>query len=260
MPLPIFHAWNLVFLVYLYGIYISLSSILTNKKNVLDSAAFFVAIFGLGISSYYINRSHDFNLITVSFPCFILIAIYLNKLLETSGKANLFRIKNFLSVSVISFVLVTIFVQMLQPTRLINIVAERTQQVFTNNLNNKFMTNGIEIIKSNTMLNEKIFILFADQTVGWVGGPESILYLETKTSSPILIPSSDELILKSDWNILNESLTNNKIHKVFIDFTGQKKEHPLMKIIHNNYYLDTSIGEWRMYLPLKFESSVDLNK
>jgi len=260
MPLPIFHAWNLVFLVYLYGIYISLSSILTNNKNVLDSAAFFVAIFGLGISSYYINRSHDFNLITVSFPCFILIAIYLNKLLETSGKANLFRIKNFLSVSVISFVLVTIFVQMLQPTRLINIVAERTQQVFTNNLNNKFMTNGIEIIKSNTMLNEKIFILFADQTVGWVGGPESILYLETKTSSPILIPSSDELILKSDWNILNESLTNNKIHKVFIDFTGQKKEHPLMKIIHNNYYLDTSIGEWRMYLPLKFESSVDLNK
>jgi len=184
----------------------------------------------------------------------------LSKLLAHSRRENLFRIKNFLSVSVISFVLVTIFVQMMQPTRLINIVAGRTQEIFTNNLNNEFINNGIELIKSNTRPNEEIFILFADETVGWVGGPESSLYLETKTSSPISIPSSDELILKNDWDILNESLINNTIHRVFIDFTGQKKEHPLMKIIHNNYYLDTSLGEWRMYLPLKFESSVDLNK
>ena len=260
MPMPVFHAWNLVFLVYLYGIYIGLNSILTNKKNVLDSVAFFLAIFGFGISSYFLNRSHDFNLIPVLYPCFILLAIYLSKLLAHSRRENLFRIKNFLSVSVISFVLVTIFVQMMQPTRLINIVAGRTQEIFTNNLNNEFINNGIELIKSNTRPNEEIFILFADETVGWVGGPESSLYLETKTSSPISIPSSDELILKNDWDILNESLINNTIHRVFIDFTGQKKEHPLMKIIHNNYYLDTSLGEWRMYLPLKFESSVDLNK
>ena len=250
MPMTIFHAWNLVFLVYLYGIYIGLNSILSNKKNVLDSAAFFLAIFGFGISSYYLNRSHDFNLFVISYPCFILLAIYLSKLLDHSGKANIFKIKNFLSVLVFSFVLVTVFVQMFQPTRVFNILAERTPGIISNDLNNKFLSDGIELIKLNSSPNDEIIILLADQHRGWASGPDAILYLETKTSSPL--PSgSVETIFKSDRDIINQSLANNISHKVFIDFTGQKKYHPFMKIIDDNYDLHSWLGEWRMYVPKK---------
>ena len=257
MPIPIFHAWNLVFLVYLYGIYIGLNSILSNKKIVLDRAAFFLAIFGFGISTYYLNRSHDFNMVSTMYPSLILLAIYLSKLLDHSGKANIFKIKNFLSVLVVSFVLVTVFVQMLQPTRFFNILAERTTAIISNDLNNKFLSDGIELIKLNSSPNDEIIILMADEKRGWSPGPDGVLYMETKTSSPLLLGGSTERQFKSDWDLLNQSLANNISSKVFIDFTGQKKYHPLMKIIDDNYYLDSSLGSWRMYVPIRFKSTME---
>jgi len=252
MPMPIFHAWNLVFLVYLYGIYIGLNSILSNKKIVLDRAAFFLSIFGFGISSYYLNRSHDFNLVSTMYPSLILLAIYLSKLLDHSGKANIFKIKNFLSILVVSFVLVTVFVQMLQPTRLFNILAGRIPGIISNNLNNKFLSDGIELIKLNSSPNDEIIILMADEKRGWSPGPDGLLYMETKTSSPLPLGGSTVRMFKSDFDLLNQSLANNISSKVFIDFTGQKKYHPLMKIIDDNYYLDSSLGSWRMYLPIDY--------
>ena len=83
--------------------------------------------------------------------------------------------------------MVTVFVQMLQPTRVFNILAERTPGIISNNLNNKFLSDGIELIKLNSSPNDEIIILLADQT-GLVTAPDGILYLETKTSSAITLP------------------------------------------------------------------------
>ena len=255
IPMPIFHLWNLVFLVYLYGIYIGLDSILSNKKNILDRAAFFIAIFGLGISTYYFNRSHDTTLLSIVYPSFILLAIYLSKALDHKYRGNVFKIKNFLSVLVISFVLVVIFVQMLQPIKLFNIVAARTQDIISNTIESRYLSDGIALINSNALPNENIIILAAEEKHGWgTEGPDGILHLETKTSSPFSIGGSTELMIKSDWEMLNHSLANNISHKAFIDFTGQTKYHPLMKIIEDNYYLDDWLGNWRMFVPKKYKS------
>jgi len=254
IPMPIFHLWNLVFLVYLYGIYIGMNSILNNKKNVLDRAAFFLAIFGLGISTYYFNRSHDTNLLSILYPSLILLAIYLSKVLDINNKANVLKIKNFLLVLVISFVLVVIFVQILQPIKLLNIVATRTQDIISDKIDSAFLSDGIELINSNTLPNEQIIILAAEEKVGWgTEGPDGILHLETKTSSPFSLGGSTELIIRSDWDLFHRSLANNISHKAFIDFTGQTKYHPLMKIIDDNYYLDDWRGNWRMFVPKKYK-------
>ena len=254
LPIAIFHAWNLVFLVYLYGIYIGMNSILNNKKNVLDRAAFFLAIFGLGISTYYFNRSHDTTLLSIVYPSIILLAIIMSKVLGNSNRANILKIKNFLSVLVISFVLVVIFVQILQPIKLLNIVATRTQDIISDKIDSAFLSDGIELINSNTLPNEQIIILAAEEKVGWgTEGPDGILHLETKTSSPFSLGGSTELIIRSDWDLFHRSLANNISHKAFIDFTGQTKYHPLMKIIDDNYYLDDWRGNWRMFVPKKYK-------
>ena len=252
LPMPIFHAWNLVFLVYLYGIYIGINSILSNKKNVLDRAAFFLAIFGLGISSYYFNRSHDTTLLSIVYPSIILLAIIMSKVLGNSNRANILKIKNFLSVLVISFVLVVVFVQMFQPIKLFNIVASRAHDIINDTIDSEYLSNGIELIKSNALPKEEVIILFAEEKYGWINGPDAILHLETNTSSP-LVGGSTETIIRSDWDILNQSLANNISHKAFIDFTGQTKYHPLMKIIDDNYYLDGWLGNWRMFVPKKYK-------
>ena len=67
---------------------------------------------------------------------------------------------------------------------------------------------------------------------------------------------SVERVLQSDQDILNQFLADNTSYKVFIDFTGQKKYHPFMKIIDDNYDLDSWLGDWRMYVPTKFEPSI----
>ena len=251
-PMAVFHSWNLVFLVYLYGIYIGLNSVLLNNKKTLDSAAFFVAIFGFGTAIYYLNKSVDSDFFVVMYPCFILLAIFLSKLLNIRSRANLLKIKNFLSVLIITFVLVTIFIQMLKPEKLINKIVDRTPDIISNTLNNQFLSDGVELIKLNTNPNDQVVILLADENHGWINGaPDSVLYLETRTSSPFPVPGSQTLLLKTDLDILNQSLANNISSKVFIDFTGQKKYHPLMKIIDDNYYLDSWLGNWRMYVPKK---------
>ena len=255
MPMPVFHAWNLVFLVYLYGIYIGLNSILTNKKNVLDSIAFFVAIFGFGISSYFLNRSHDFNLMPVLYPCFILLAIYLSKLLEHSRRENLFRIKNFLSVSVISFILVTIFVQMMQPTKVIDTLTHRIPEILSNKLTNESYNNGVALIEYNAKPNDLVAIL-ADE--------DSLIFLETQTSSPFKIPGATEMVLKTDWDMLNYSLLNNKSYKVFLSGSYLKtgdipdsRYYPIMRILDDHYYLDDWFGGWRMFVPKEYKPISD---
>tara|TARA_B100000768_G_scaffold173254_1_gene182327 strand:- start:176 stop:2371 length:2196 start_codon:yes stop_codon:yes gene_type:complete len=258
-PMTLFHAWNLIFLVYLYGIYIGLHSILLGKRNAIDKIAFFVAIFGLGISTYYLNRSHDYNLLQTLYPSIILLAIFLSKLLDKNNRANLFKIKNLSIVMMISFVLVLTLFQTLQPSKIINALSIRIPDIIDNKLTNQLVSDGIALVNFNTKPNDQVAII-ADL--------DSIIYLETKTSSPFSSPAANVNRTQNDWDALMNSLINNKLHKVFISgdvyMTGKTPDSrriEILKIFDEYYYLDDWIGGWKMYLPKKYklisESSVN---
>ena len=243
-PMPIFHTWNLVFLVYLYGIYVGLNSILLNKKIILDRVAFFVAIFGFGIASYFLNRSHDFNLLQTLYPSIILLGIFLSKILDRSNRDNLFKIKNFLMVIIISFILVAIFFQMLQPIKIINTLTPRIPDIINNKLTDQSVSDGVALINSNSKPNDQVVIISAH---------DSVIYLETKTSSAFSIPGFGEMVAKSDWDTFNNSLLNNNSFKVFIPVNhDHKSKH--VKILKDHYYLDDWFGRWRMFVPKKYAS------
>ena len=254
LPLPLFNAWNLIFLVYIYGIYIGLNSLLIGKKDTLDKVTFFVAIFGIGIANYYMNRSHDSNLIQVLYPSFILMAIFLTKILDKNKRSSLFTIKNFSIAITISFVMAAILVQSVQPKKLINTLNNRLPDIINNKLTDQSLSNGIALVNFNASSNDQIVII-SDQ--------DSIIYLETKTSSPFSSPSSTENITQDDWDMLLNSLINNSSHKVFISGdvykTGDKPDSryiDILKIFNNHYYLDDWFGEWRMFLPKKYKETI----
>ena len=244
LPMPIFHTWNLVFLVYLYGIYVGLNSILLNKKIILDRVAFFVAIFGFGIASYYLNRSHDLNLLQTLYPSIILLGIFLSKILERSNRDNLFKIKNFLMVTTISFILVTIFFQMLQPIKIINTLTTRIPDIINNKLTDQLVSDGVSFINSNSKSNDQVVI---------ISDHDSVIYLETKTSSAFQIPGFDEMTAKTDWEIFNNSLLKNNSFKVFLADNHDPK-FKYVKILKDHYYLDGWFGRWRMFVPKKYAS------
>jgi len=244
LPMPIFHTWNLVFLVYLYGIYVGLNSILLNKKIILDRVAFFVAIFGFGISSYYLNRSLDLNLLQVLYPAIILLGIFLSKILDRSNRDNLFKIKNFLMVIIISFILVTIFFQMLQPIKIINTLATRIPDIINNKLTDQSVSDGVALINSNSKPNDQVVI---------ISDKDSVVYLETKTSSAFSTPGINEIAAKSDWDIFNNSLLNNNSFKVFL-YNPSPTSKMNLKVIKDHYYLDDWLGRWRMFVPKNYAS------
>jgi hypothetical protein len=76
LPMPMFHPWNIVILVYLVGLIFSLSKIFNKEKSNRDSTIIFLSVFGLGIFTYYQGRSHDRVLPLVIWPFLILITIF----------------------------------------------------------------------------------------------------------------------------------------------------------------------------------------
>ena len=251
IPMPLFNAWNLIFLIYLYGIYIGFNSILLGKKDAIDKIAFFVAIFGLGISTYYLNRSHDHNLLQTLYPSLILLAIFLDKLLDKNNRADLFQIKNLSIVMLISFVLVLTLFQTLQPNKIINALSSRIPDIINNKLTNQSASDGVALVNFNANPNDQVAI---------ISNLDAIIHLETKTSSPFSSPSAAVNRTQIDWDTLMNSLTNNKLHKVFISGdvyktgnTPDPRHIEIMKIFDGHYYLDDWVGDWKMFIPKKYK-------
>jgi len=251
IPMSLFNAWNLIFLVYLYGIYIGFNSIILGKRDAIDKIAFFVAIFGLGISTYYLNRSHDFNLLQTLYPSLILLAIFLDKLLDKNNRADLFQVKNLSIVMIISFILVLTLLHTLQPNKIINALSSRIPDIINNKLTNQSASDGIALVNFNANPNDQVAI---------ISDLDAIIHLETKTSSPFSSPGVVVNRTQFDWNTLMNSLTNNKLHKVFISGdvyktgnTPDSRRIEIMKILDEHYYLDDWVGDWRMFIPKKYK-------
>ena len=251
LPMPLFNAWNLIFLVYLYGIYIGFNSILLGNRDAIDKVAFFVAIFGLGISTYYLNRSHDFNLLQTLYPSLILLAIFISKLLEKNNRANLFQIKNLSIVMIVSFIFVLTLFQTLQPNKIINALSIRIPDIVNNKLTNKSASDGVALINLNANSNDQIAI---------ISDLDAVIHLETKTSSPFASPGAAVNRTQEDWGKLMNSLTNNKLHKVFISGdvyktgnTPDPRHIEIMQIFDEYYNLDDWFGDWKMFIPKKYK-------
>ena len=251
LPMPLFNAWNLIFLVYLYGMYIGFYSILLGKRDAIDKIAFFVTIFGLGISTYYLNRSHDSNLLPTLYPSLILLAIFLSKLLEKNNRADLFQIKNLSIVMMISFILVLTSFHTLQPNKIINALSTRIPDIINNKLTNQSASNGIALVNLNTNPHDQVAI---------ISDLDAIIHLETKTASPFSSPGAALNRTQDDWNTLMNSLNNNKLHKIFISGnvyktgnTPDPRHIEIIKIFDEHYYLDDWVGDWRMFIPKKYK-------
>tara|TARA_B100000795_G_scaffold110159_1_gene81334 strand:- start:199 stop:2808 length:2610 start_codon:yes stop_codon:yes gene_type:complete len=251
LPMQLFNAWNLIFLIYLYGIYIGFNSILLGKKDSIDKIVFFVAIFGLGISTYYLNRSHDLNLLQTLYPSLILLAIFLDKLLAKNKRADLFKIKNFSIVMLISFVLVVTLFQTLQPNKMINALSSRIPDIINNKQTNQLASDGVVLVNFNASPNDRVVI---------ISDIDTAIHLETKTASPFSSPGSSLNRTQKDWNILMNSLINNKSYKVFISGnvyrfgkTPDSRLIEILKIFDEHYYLDDWLGDWRMFIPKEYK-------
>ena len=202
------HSWNLIILTYLVGLLVSIIALINKKIEYRDTLIFAISILGVGLFSYYEGRSHDLTLFGPSYPAFILIAIFADKIythIKTSGAAlrGDILIFGFLFYIVISapFNIVsnanTYFGYILNGAISFE---ESSDSLYVRNISfiNKFVKRG-----------EGIFILAPHN--------EGIYYGETGTYSIVDIPSSTDLFFKKEADVIVTFLETNKGSKVFVE-------------------------------------------
>jgi hypothetical protein len=219
----IIHPWNLFVIVYVTGVFIGARNFLESSHLVTppptlregeketNTLILAISILGIGLFYYYIGRSYDTNLIGPSWPVFLLLAIYTDRLFMdlsqiSGGNSYKNAIKKYLRSPRIYYKVVlftTLFCFL--TSSLVNI---------TNNLPSYWdlifarksgILDGIpskligktEFIKTNSHQGDQILILSNL-------APE--LYLYTNTPRPLPVPEFVEIVLKSDMEIVTDFL------------------------------------------------------
>lgn len=234
IPMRLIHPWNLVILIYIFGLVIPLKALINRKISLLDKVTFLLSILGVGLFSYYQGRSHDFNLPKVLYPALIIIIIYCDQLFEVLRNN---KIKN-KHVEIIFFCCLFYIVASFSVSLTSNYI--KITKLAIGNIKQMVShtpTTTMEranFIKQNTKKGNDVLILSHNS---------GIYYLESNTSSSLKIPGTTELFLKTDISkIINFLSSNiNLQKKVFLDLDGSIDPEittPILNYLINNYNIE----------------------
>lgn len=224
LPMRPIHPWNILVLVYIIGLFLSISFLLDRNgytiayvaKDPKDQAfyklTFALSVLGIGLFNYFVGRSHDFTLLAVSWVALVLLTIFTDRLfsellrilharsVKWSTKALLFFRHNdkvffflllfyFFSSSAWSILPNLSSLLILSRSRLSAVVEGMP---FSLSLQNQF-------IKSTSQEKDPVFILsdFA---------PE--LYLYSQHVRPLAISGFSELVLQEEARQIQDFLSN----------------------------------------------------
>ena len=228
-PIPILNEWIIVVIIYIYGLAISIKSLIDKTNSTYYSSVFLLSILGFGLFSYFQSQSQPSRLSQVSYPAILLLILYTNKILSNisnNKQINLYKaFCLFIFVILFSFLGTGIFSISINGKMIKNDAIVGLKSIIDQNPNSDISKN-IAFIKKHTKSGENILIL-ADHY-------EGIYYAESHTICALNIPSSDELLLKEDVNKIYNLISKNKIHKTFIDI-NHKDDNFKNNLIYNNY-------------------------
>ena len=218
LPMPPVHPWNMMILVYCVAIYLSVrllidsSGILGIRSSLsqdqsITQLIFVLAILGIGLFNYYVGRSADTNLIELSWPLFLLLIIFTDRLFSEFSSfvhGSIFTLKNrvfsvfrkdfkaFFLLGLLYFFCASFLSILISLPANLNVITDHWQDVKIGRT--PVLISEVEYINTTSKPSDPILILshFA---------PE--LYLYSNHSRPINGPGFAELILKKDVEYVN---------------------------------------------------------
>ena len=227
MPMPFFHPWNLVILVYLTGIIQSVFYFagrlpsdqpvepISNPDHRKRMLVFILSILGVGLFGYYQGRSHPIVLTAVLWPALLLIAIYLDdlgNLLVQLKAINLSKQFNMVAgLSILYSCLVFLFFSfgtatLINAPQLIGYLFSQYSPQLSNYPPN--FQSKIDFINAHTGSDEQVPILAINS---------GILYAETNVHNPLPIPGITELMTKVDLLKIIAYINDPTTNKIFVE-------------------------------------------
>lgn len=236
IPMNLIHPWNLIILTYIFGLVISLKSIVTRNISLSDKMIFLLSILGTGLFSYYQGRSHDYNLPKVIYPALILIVIYCDHLFKSLKNKELKNRHMEMIIFFCLFYVVASFAVSLTSnySNITKLAIGNIKQLSSHTPTATSVR--ADFIKQNTKKGEEILIFSHNS---------GIYYLESNTSSSLNIPGTTELFLKEDVNKIVDFLSSKSMiqKKVFIDIDGSIDSEitsPILNYLVKNYNFEAS--------------------
>lgn len=222
LPMMIIHPWNIIILIYLVGIYLSMRGLIASSQlqqesylsthNTSNSFLFITSIMGVGLFNYYVGRSHEYNLVATVWPAYILLAMYIERLIKRVLPVLLSRSFNWkikLNIALRnSFQVILLFTLLYflgsSPVSILGnlypyIDLIQTRVALVQQGIPPWLLHDLDTIKATSAEDDPVFIV-SDYA------PE--LHLYTQHTRPINIAGFGEIILKSDVDEINSFLEN----------------------------------------------------
>ena len=247
---PLIHEWNIVILIYIYGLAVSIKSLFDKKHDSYYSIVFLLSILGLGLFSYYQGHSHNFCFCFSSYPAILLLILIAdNSFNEISIKKT--KYYNVAYFTILFFFLGTGIFSIVKNS---NIIRGWTvcgfKSLYNQDANSDFSQN-IALIKKHVKEGEKILILSPKY--------DGLYYGETHTICVLNTPSYSELTFKTSYDMFINKIINNDNTKIFVDliFTDQNFFYAL---IENNYGIkDISTNGKMLYVEKNSGSTLSVD-
>jgi hypothetical protein len=204
LPMPTSRdPWIAVVLVYAIGLLIFFAAKFTNTDSKKADMIFYLSIVGIGLFSYYQGRSHPLNLVNVSWPALLIIAIITDSYL----KISLTRPRAWVALIAPSLVMAALNLSALALiVKFPKIIADVSNFVASRNINSDPIIQS-ELHFINAFSNRDTCAIFSKR--------QGIYHLELGIQSPIPGPSIVETVLKHDRAMQLNALRNGSVKCLF---------------------------------------------
>lgn len=199
LPMPLWHPWNLFFIVYLFGLMYAIKSVYNKQYSPKTNFIFLLTIVGIGMFIYYEGRSHNFNLYNVSYPFFMLLTIFADDLFGIYDKYK--KRIYLIPLTMILFLLSISPISLLATKKIEPSITKKDAKRIYNQTDRPRISANTLFIKENTHPKEKVFILSSLKY--------QCFYFEGSKTRSAVNPTIVDISLKEDllhWqNVLLDS-------------------------------------------------------
>jgi hypothetical protein len=199
-------AWVIVLTIYITGLAVALAFYLRGNPPWKIHFMLMLSLMGIGLFDYFMGRSAESNLVSVSYPAILLIGLLVSEAKELIAQRKLPRISwVFLSPTMLILLwwsFLFIWAEPEQSVRSIDVVM-KWQSGKPSPIEDNFA-----FVKKWTLPHERVFML---------SGQSGFYYYLTDTVCPIKVPEPGMLFWREDMNRLIAALDSGQLPKLFVD-------------------------------------------
>jgi hypothetical protein len=206
LPMPAtFHPWMLVVFTYIVGLHYAFYHIINKKVSPHSAIVFLLTMIGMASFSYYLKRSHNWNLFGSNPWFFLLLAVFADDLLKIASQRRLFIAPFALLVFFLSF---SFFQTACASQKIIDVTFDERNREKNAGEQERIVENA-GFIGAMSHANERILVFSADYCQG--------LYYGLSNTAAAINPGLQDMRLTSDYERLQSFLIRNDSTKIFFD-------------------------------------------